>query len=82
MFNHFYHTQVYIGAEPPVEQDLLLAEELALFQAGVIEEAEVHRLLDLVDIIASEKDKRYLRLHQLNALGMVGISLWAQESLD
>ncbi|MCY1425001.1 hypothetical protein D9M71_407790 [compost metagenome] len=48
--------QVQAFGEALVEAQLFLAEMLARFQAGEVEEAEVHRLLDLVGIAAGEQD--------------------------
>ncbi|MCY1394034.1 hypothetical protein D9M71_89480 [compost metagenome] len=47
--------EVQAFSQALVEAQLFLAEVLAGFEAGEVEEAEVHRLLDLVDVGAGEK---------------------------
>src|SRR5690606_6859023 len=56
-----------------VEAQLLLAEVLAAGQFGKVEEAEVHRLLDLVGVGASEQKPGNVGFNDLKTLHGVGV---------
>ncbi|GBD17381.1 hypothetical protein HRbin26_02301 [bacterium HR26] len=73
--DHRHHAQVDIPCEPAVEPHLLLAEMVPQFQRGEVQEAEVDRLLDLVDQVASQEDDRDVRLLDVDGLHRIGIGL-------
>ena len=51
-----HYREVELGGEALVEGQFLFAEETALFQGGKIQEAEIHRLLDLVGVFPGQDD--------------------------
>src|SRR5690606_8023202 len=63
-----YDIKIQVVGKPLVESQLLLAEVLACIQRGEIEEAEVHRLLDLVGEGAGQDDPGDVRLDDLEGL--------------
>ena len=65
-----------------VEAHLLLAEVLAPLERGVVEEAQVHRLLDLVDALAGEEEQRDVRLQEIDLGDRRHVGPGAQELLD
>ena len=65
-----------------VERQFPVAEVLALRPRGVIQVAQVDRLLGLIGILSGEEDEGHLRLHQVDTCGMLGISIGFQQRLD
>jgi hypothetical protein len=55
------HTPIYVAGQPPVETDFEFAHLPPGFQAGVIQKAEIDRLLQFIDKIAGQKNDRYVR---------------------
>ena len=68
-----HDAKVDSGAKAAVEGDLAFAEVAALLQRGEIEEAEVDRLLHLVNKGRRDKDERGMRLHQAHGARLVRI---------
>ena len=62
------HPEVDVGGEAPIELDLRLAGGAALLARGEVEEAEVDRLLHLVDVVAEHEDPRDVGLE--HAIGV------------
>ena len=62
-----HHCQIQLGSEPPVQAQLLFAAMLPALQSGEIQEAEVQRLLELVGVLAGEKDIGDVRFEVLDA---------------
>ncbi len=65
--------QVEIVGEALIQAQLFVAIEAALVQAGEIEKAEIHRLLDLVGVGTGQQDPGDVRLDDLEALHRVGV---------
>jgi hypothetical protein len=76
------HTEVDIGAEAGVEDDLLTAVGSSLPKSGVVQEAEVHGLFDLVDVFAGEEDVGDVGLDELDAVHAMGIGGGGEEGAD
>ncbi|MNJ56898.1 hypothetical protein D3C77_524620 [compost metagenome] len=62
------HLQVQVWRQALVQAQLFMAEVLPCFQAGEVEKAEVHRLLDLVGERAGEQNPGDMRLDDLEAI--------------
>lgn len=71
-----YNSQVDIGTEPPVQYHLLLAKIFPFLQSGIVQVAQVYRLLYLVYMFSGEEDKRHLRLHQVDFTWRLRIRFW------
>ena len=59
-----------------------MAEEMALFQSGVIQIAQVDRFLHLIYIVAGKKNQGHLGLDQFYLLWFVGIGPRLKEGAD
>ncbi|OIQ95904.1 hypothetical protein GALL_220370 [mine drainage metagenome] len=51
-----HHLQIELRRQPPVQAQLFFAVEAPRRQRREVEEAEIHRLLDLVGVIARQQD--------------------------
>jgi hypothetical protein len=76
------HAEVGIGAEAGVEDDLLTAVGSSLPRSGEVQEAEVHGLFDLVDVVAGEEDVGDVGLDELYVADWVRIGLGREEGGD
>ena len=56
--------KVQIRRESPVQAQFLAAEMGALFERGIVEKAEIDRLLDLVHVFASQQHPGDVGFHQ------------------
>ena len=74
--------QVQRGREPPVQTQLLPAAMGALVERAEVEEAEIERLLDLVGVVAGEKDPGDVGLHQPQAPHRVGVEAGLEQAPD
>ncbi len=61
-----HDAEVDARREAAVELDLGRAHRAALLERGVVEEAQVDRLLELVDVLAREDHGRGVRVHDLD----------------
>ena len=73
---------VELRREPAADADLFLAKPPAALERGVVEEAEVERLLQLVDERAGEEDPGDVGLDQTDRRGGVRVGLRPAEPLD
>ena len=55
---HLGHTEVHVGCQAPVQRHLPVTHLLARFDGREVEEVERDRLLQLVDTIPEEEDRR------------------------
>ena len=76
------HVQVDVGREPPVEAHLLATEVPPARERGEIEEAEVHRLLDLVHALAGEEHPGDVCLDELHPIHGVRVDGGVEEPGD
>ncbi|WP_232288829.1 hypothetical protein [Mycobacterium avium] len=74
--------EVHLRAEPPVEPQFFVAVGAALLDAGEVEEAQVHRLLQLVGVGAGEYDPRAVRLVQAQVVGRRVVRVGSQKIRD
>jgi hypothetical protein len=77
-----HNPEVDVRAEAGIEDDLLAAVVATPGEGREIQEAEIDRLLDLVDVLAGEEDVRDVGLPQLDTIDRVGISIWPEEGAD
>src|SRR5690606_7958901 len=68
--------------ETLVETQLLVAEVLAAGQFGEVEEAEIHRLLDLVGVGAGEQNPGDVGFDDLETVHGVGVKGWILQGGD
>jgi len=68
-----HYAEVEFGCQPPVEPEFLLAEMASFLQGAEIQEAQVHRLLELVRIVPGEEDVGYVGLYDLDVRDGMGI---------
>ena len=59
-----HDAHVHAGRETAVQGDLGLAHDLATCERRVVEEPEVDRLLELVDVVPGENDRGSVGLHE------------------
>jgi len=76
------HAEVGVGAEAGVEDDLPAAVVSSLTKSGEVQEAEVHRLFDLVDVVAGEEDVGDVGLDEVDAVHGMGIGGGGEEGAD
>ncbi|MNH05317.1 hypothetical protein D3C79_646370 [compost metagenome] len=74
--------QVQAFGQALVQTQLFVAEMPALIQAGEVEKAEVHRLLDLVGVLAGEQDPGDMRLDELEPIHGVRVQGWVLQRSD
>jgi hypothetical protein len=65
--------EVGVGAEAGVEDDLAAAVVSSLRESREVQEAEVHGLFDLVDMVAGEEDVGDMGLEEVDAVYGMGI---------
>ncbi len=70
-----HDAEINVRREPAVERHLAFAEVPAFFQCGEVEEAEVHRLLHLVNKGRRNEHERRMGLHQPHRARPVRIGL-------
>jgi hypothetical protein len=76
------YAEIEPGRGAAVEPQLLFAEETTLLERAEIEEAEVHRLLDLVGVLAGEEYPRDMRFDQLDRSGRFRVAPSLAQSGD
>ncbi|MNE48881.1 hypothetical protein D3C80_1433710 [compost metagenome] len=79
---HRQDLQVDIRGGALVEAQFLVAEVLAGLAAAEVEKAEVHRLLQLVGVLAGEQDPGDMRLDDFEALHRVGVQGGVLQGFD
>ena len=77
MLAYRHDAEVSLVAEQRVQPHLALAVVAALAQRRVVQKAEVHRLLHLVDVLVRQEHVRDVCLDQLHTLG----DLWIRSRL-
>ena len=79
---HRHHPEVDLRGQAAVEAHLLLAVVPAFGQRAEVEEPEFDGLLDLVDEVAGQEDRRDVGLADLHLPDRVGVSGRVREGLD
>jgi len=79
-YRHYF--QIDFRAKSSIQFYLLLTEEAAFIQRGVVQIAQINRLFDLVDIVAGEEDEGHLSLHQLHLFGAMRIGFRFEQCFD
>lgn len=75
-------SQIHLRAEPPIEAQLLCAVGAAALDGGEVQEAEVHRLLELVGVTAGEQDPRAVRFVETHIVGRRVVGIGSQQIGD
>ncbi len=72
---NLHHSQINLPGEPAVEGHFLLAVIPPFFKRSKVQEPEVYRLFNLVNVIPGKKNGRYVRLHQVHGSGLLRVNL-------
>ncbi len=77
-----HNPQIDGRCQPSIQSHFFFAEMPALLERGVVQETEVHRLLDLVGMPARQEHQRDVRLAQLHRINRLRIGLRFRQALD
>jgi hypothetical protein len=76
----FHHSEVDVRAEAAVESHLFLAIESAPIESGKIEETEIDRLFDFIDVPVGKIQAGYMGFPEIDRAAFFGINGRAQKS--